>query len=164
MARGLASGSSVDVAKFHDHLGKTLYGLVAVATAEVGSWRRAGERFLFSHIYIYIYFFLRGGQWPAIEGNFQRRCVIFLRGGQWPAIEGNFQRRCVSFCFCFFFKGGAMASHRRELSKKVCVSFLFFLRGGAMASHRRELSKKVCYFFKGGAMASHRRELSKKVC
>ena len=33
-----------------------------------------------------------------------------------------------------------------------------------MASHRRELSKKVCYFFKGEAMASHRRELSKKVC
>ena len=64
---------------------------------------------------------------------------FFLRGGQWPAIEGNFQRRCVSF-------------------------FVFFRGGGAMASHRRELSKKVCYFFKGGAMASHRRELSKKVC
>ncbi|CAK9059387.1 PDZ domain-containing protein [Durusdinium trenchii] len=30
MFAGLTTGSSVDVAKFHDHLGKTLYGLVAV--------------------------------------------------------------------------------------------------------------------------------------
>ena len=40
-----------------------------------------------------------------------------------------------------------MASHRRELSKKVegvLVVFFLFKGGGAMASHRRELSKKVC--------------------
>ena len=47
-----------------------------------------------------------------------KKVCYFFKGGQWPAIEGNFQRRCVSFFF--FLRGGAMASHRRELSKKVC--------------------------------------------